>query len=242
MNLSSTTTLAWLRSGGTRQLGYFIAIGVVAGVAARVSYSHIRDVTLIAGQAADVAALLPLSVDGMLMAASLAMSQDKARGLQPRVWARVGFWLGATISVVCNIADTLVHASGTVASARAIVPADMLSDQQLLGMAVFVAVLAPLLLLITVEIMALPGKPIQDGRDVQPTASRRKTEVELLEDRRRRGGYYDKDTAGRIAWSREDNKRQASRRKTSAEVVVPQSPESPRVMVPSISQLAEVAG
>lgn len=166
-----TAIFEWLKNGGFRSVGYFFAIGTVAAVAARVSYSHIRDVTLIFGQPADVAAVLPLSVDGMLLAASLAMSQDKAKGLQPRGWARFGFWFGATISVLCNAADTLAHARGVINLARTIVPADILNDQQLLGLAIFVAVLAPLLLLITVEIMARPGKP-KNGQARIATATR----------------------------------------------------------------------
>lgn len=154
-----TAVFEWLKNGGFRSVGYFIAIGTVAAVAARVSYSHIRDVTLIFGQPADVAAVLPLSVDGMLLAASLAMAQDKAKNLRPRGWARFGFWFGANISVLCNAADTLAHARGVIDLARTIVPVDILNNQQLLGLAIFVAVLAPLLLLITVEIMARPGKP-----------------------------------------------------------------------------------
>lgn len=149
----------WLRTGGARTIGYFASIPMVAAVAARVSYIHIRDITLIAGQPVDVAALLPLSVDGMLLAASLAIAYDKAKGLQPRGWARFGFWFGAIISILSNVADTLVHASGTIRAARVFVPSEMVTDQQLLGLAVFVAVLAPSLLLITVEILARPGKP-----------------------------------------------------------------------------------
>ena len=175
-----TPLLDYLRAGGARQLGYFIAIGTVAAVAARVSYTHIRDVTLIAGQPVDVAAVLPLAVDGMLLAASLAMSQDKAHGLQPRGWARFGFWLGANISVLCNIASTLVHATATIANARQVVGPGMLTDQQLLGLAVFVAVLAPLLLLITVEIMARPGKP-KNGQTVVTAATPRRAAEDLRE-------------------------------------------------------------
>lgn len=234
--------IAFLKDGGARLIGYIVAIGMVAAVAARVSYSHIRDVTLIAGQSADVAALLPLSVDGMLLAATLAMSQDKANGRQPRGWARIGFWLGATISVLCNVADTLVHASEVIAAARAVVLVQMLPDEALLGLAIFVAILAPVILLITVEIMARPGKPIEDGQAVQPAAeTRQKTEEERLEERRRRQGYYDKDPAGKAQWTREDNKRQA-RRKERVAVAAPFSPGPPVVNAPTVAEVAEVVG
>lgn len=127
-----------------RRIGYIAAIGSVTAVAARVSYSHILDVTLIAGQPADVAVILPLAIDGMLGAASLAMAEDKANGRKPRGWARFGFWFGAGISLACNVASTVVHTT---------VPA-------LLPLAIFISALAPALLLITVEIMARPGKPV----------------------------------------------------------------------------------
>src|ERR1044072_2954734 len=81
-----------------RRMGYILAIGPVAAAAPRVSYSHIRDVPLEAGQPIDVATVLPLAVDGMLLAATLAMAEEKANGRLPRAWARVGVWFGAGIS------------------------------------------------------------------------------------------------------------------------------------------------
>lgn len=144
MNSKTERLLRWLRTGGSRKVGYFLAIGTVTFVAARISYSHIRDVASSAGQASDVAAMLPLAVDGMLLAASLAMSDDKARGLQPRGWARFGFWFGAGVSLACNVASTIVHTTST---------------GLMLVLAVGIAALAPILLLITTEIMARPGKP-----------------------------------------------------------------------------------
>lgn len=144
MNSKTERLLRWLRTGGSRKVGYFLAIGTVTFVAARISYSHIRDVASSAGQASDVAAMLPLAVDGMLLAASLAMSDDKARGLEPRGWARFGFWFGAGVSLACNVASTIVHTTST---------------GLMLVLAVGIAALAPILLLITTEIMARPGKP-----------------------------------------------------------------------------------
>jgi hypothetical protein len=161
--------LEWLKNGGFRGIGYFIAIGTVAGVAARVSYSHIRDITWIAGQSADVAALLPLAVDGMLLACTLAMSQDKARNLMPRPWARFGFWFGATISVLCNAADTLVRAAQVIARFRTVVTATIINDPSALSIAMFVAILAPMILLITAEVMSRRGKPRKGEPEVSVT-------------------------------------------------------------------------
>jgi hypothetical protein len=122
-----------------RRIAYALSIGTVAGVAAWGSYWHQVDVALLAHQASALAHTLPLSVDGMLVVATLAMSEDKANGRKPRGWARFAFWLGAVVSVAANIASTAVHYG------------DVLS--------IAVSMWAPIALLVVVEIMARPGKP-----------------------------------------------------------------------------------
>jgi hypothetical protein len=123
-----------------RRIGYVLSFLTVAGVAARVSYSHIREVALYGHQPGEVAALLPLAVDGMMLIATLAMAEDKAADRHPRGWARTGFWFGAAISTAANVAATVV--------AHGWEP-----------LAIGVAALAPLLLLWAIEIVARPGKP-----------------------------------------------------------------------------------
>jgi hypothetical protein len=172
-----------------RRIGYILAIGTVAAVAARVSYSHIRDVTLEAGQPIDVATVLPLAVDGMLLAATLAMAEDKANGRLPRGWARFGFWFGAVISVACNVASTIVH----------------ITDEWL-PLAVFIAALAPVLLLITVEIMARPGKLAQAEADSTAPAKLRSPK-DRIEQARKRAGYYDMNASDKAAWTKRYNER-----------------------------------
>lgn len=127
----------------TRRLGYIGSIGTVAVIAAWGSYRHMLDVATIAGQPIEVAATLPLSVDGMLLVASLAIADDKANGRRARGWARFAFWLGATISVAANIASTVVHNGPRPLS-------------------IGVAAWAPIALLVVTEIMARPGKPSKD--------------------------------------------------------------------------------
>jgi hypothetical protein len=136
-----------------RRVGYIGAIGIVALIAAWGSYRHMLDVARIAGQPIEVAATLPLSVDGMLVVASLAMADDKARGRHPRAWARFAFWLGATISVAANIASTVVH--------NGINP-----------LSIGVAAWAPVALLVVTEIMARPGRPIVDPADAEKAEKR----------------------------------------------------------------------
>lgn len=123
-----------------RRAGYILSFLMVAGVAARVSYSHIRDVAVLAHQAKDAATLLPLSVDGMMLIATLAMAEDKAANRKPRTWARVGFWFGAVISVTSNITDSVAQHGWN-------------------PIGIGVASLAPALLLLAIEVVATPGKP-----------------------------------------------------------------------------------
>lgn len=123
----------------SRRIGYAASFVMVAGVAATVSYTHIRDVARYGHQSGVVAHLLPLAVDGMMLVATLAMAEDKAADRLPRGWARFGFWFGAVISTVANIAATVVEWGW-----------DALS--------IGVAALAPVLLLLAIEIVARPGK------------------------------------------------------------------------------------
>ncbi|MES2211473.1 MAG: DUF2637 domain-containing protein [Chloroflexota bacterium] len=122
-----------------RRTAYVLSIGTVTGVAALASYEHQVDVATLAHQAALLAHTLPLSIDGMLLVATLAMSEDKANGRKPRGWARFGFWFGAAVSTAANIASTVVHYGDWLSIAWSMV--------------------APIVLLIVVEIMARPGKP-----------------------------------------------------------------------------------
>lgn len=130
-----------------RRLAFGTSFVVVAVPAAVNSYAHMRDLAILGHQAELLASILPLSIDGLLVIASLAMAEDKAQNRHPRLWARFGFWFGAVISLVANVASTAVHHG------------DPLS--------IGVAAWPPLVLLIVTEIMARPGKP----KDVQPPAA-----------------------------------------------------------------------
>lgn len=123
-----------------RRFGIVVSFLAVGGVAAYVSYRHIYEVALLAHQPRPLALALPLSVDGLLLIASLAMGEDKAANRHPRAWARFGFWLGAAVSVAANLASTWVHYG-------------------LSPLPLAVAGWAPIALLVCVEIVARPGKP-----------------------------------------------------------------------------------
>lgn len=122
-----------------RRIGYAMSFLIVAGTAAASSYTHIVEVALYGHQNRLVAHLLPLSIDGMLLIATLAMAEDKAADRHPRGWARFGFWGGAVVSTAANIAATVVTwGTGPIGIA--------------------VAAVAPVMLLISIEIVARPGK------------------------------------------------------------------------------------
>jgi len=77
---------------------------VVAGIAAWSSYSHMVHVALRFGERPEVAWLLPFSVDGMLVVASVAMVDDKRSVRRVRPMARVAFAAGMAASIAANIA------------------------------------------------------------------------------------------------------------------------------------------
>jgi len=122
-----------------RRLAYALSFVLVAGVAAVVSYSHIRDVAVYGHQGTLVAHLIPLSIDGMMLIATLAMAEDKAANRLPRGWARSGFWFGAAVSVACNVAAVVVEHGWE-------------------PLAIGISGLAPILLLWAIEIVARPGR------------------------------------------------------------------------------------
>ncbi|WP_435123342.1 DUF2637 domain-containing protein [Micromonospora tulbaghiae] len=76
----------------------------VAGIAAWSSWSHMVSVALRFGERPEVAYVLPLSVDGMLVVASAAMVEDKRAGRRVRWSARAAFAVGVAASVAANIA------------------------------------------------------------------------------------------------------------------------------------------
>jgi hypothetical protein len=150
LSMNSTTA----RTIG-RRLAFGLSFVTVAGAAAVTSYAHMRDVAILGHQPPALAAVLPLSVDGLLVIASLAMAEDKAQNRHPRTWARVAFWFGAVISLAANIASTAVHHGG-----------DPLS--------IGVSAWPPLALLVVTLIMARPGKAkaeLATGSQLTPAAA-----------------------------------------------------------------------
>ncbi len=79
-------------------------VTAVAAFAAVVSYSHIRDLAAAHGQDALAAGLTPLSVDGLILAASLVLLHEAPNGRSAPVLARFALWLGVGGTIAANAA------------------------------------------------------------------------------------------------------------------------------------------
>jgi Protein of unknown function (DUF2637) len=126
-----------------------LVVSAVAAFAAIVSYSHIYDLARVHGQAGTAARLLPLSVDGLILAASLVLLHEARAdreapglaqlmlglGVAATVGANVLFglpwgWLGAVISSWPAVAfvgsvETALHMARSARSAPVPVPGDL---------------------------------------------------------------------------------------------------------------------
>ena len=69
-----------------------LVVTAVASFAAVVSYSHIYDLGRAHGQLATAARLLPLSVDGLILAASLVLLHEARNGRRAPGLARFALW------------------------------------------------------------------------------------------------------------------------------------------------------
>lgn len=111
----------------------------VAGIAGYASYWHQVDVAMMAGERDELAHLLPLSVDGLLIVASVAMVDARAEGRKPSWKTKLGFAIGIAASIGANV---------------------MSAQPTLLGRGV--AAWPALALLLVVEILSSRGRKLQD--------------------------------------------------------------------------------
>jgi hypothetical protein len=103
--------------GAIRALTAAVVLAV-AVFAAVVSYSHIYDLGRLHGQAGAAARLLPLSVDGLIAAASLVLLHEARNGRPAPVLARWMLGLGVAATVGANVAYGLPFgAPGALVSA-----------------------------------------------------------------------------------------------------------------------------
>lgn len=84
-----------------RRAGADLAALMVAGVAARATWSHIQVVGVRYGES--MAAWLPISVDGMMIAGVVLSVDASIMGRKRNPWAVVATWLGGAMSVAAQI-------------------------------------------------------------------------------------------------------------------------------------------
>jgi Protein of unknown function (DUF2637) len=111
-----------------------VAVAAVATIAAVVSYSHIYDLGHSHGQSGTAARLLPLSVDGLIVAASLVLLQAARNDRRAPALARFTLWLGIGTTIAANLAYGVPY--GPVGAAVSAWPgaAFVLGAEILLGM------------------------------------------------------------------------------------------------------------
>jgi len=122
----------------TRYLRY-LPLAIVAGITAYASYLHGYHVALRYGELREIARLLPISVDGMMIVASIAMVDDRRAGRSIRPWAKIGFLTGVAASGSANLAAAQPTIGG-----------------------LFVTGWPALALLIVVQITERRGRPIEE--------------------------------------------------------------------------------
>ena len=86
------------------RLATAVVVCAVAAFAAVVSYSHIYGLGRVHGQDGTAARLLPLSVDGLILAASLVLLHEARNGRDAPRLARFMLWLGIAATIGANVA------------------------------------------------------------------------------------------------------------------------------------------
>jgi hypothetical protein len=88
-----------------------IAVLTVALFAAVVSYTHIRDLAILHHNAGWIAWLIPLSVDGPIVASSLLLLYAHRKKLSTPHWARLTLWVSIGATLAANVAYGLPSVS-----------------------------------------------------------------------------------------------------------------------------------
>lgn len=82
-------------------VGAILPALAVAGVTGYASWGHIKHVGETVQEPS--AALLPVAVDGMMLAGAFFALVDRLRGYEPRGWSVVCIWLGSVMTLTFNI-------------------------------------------------------------------------------------------------------------------------------------------
>lgn len=102
---------AWVEAATTA------SVMLLAGIAAVVSYGHMHQLALAHGEGAVASALIPLSVDGMIVAASMSLLLDSRLGRRGGLLPWALLVTGALASLAANIAVAEPAAIGRVIAA-----------------------------------------------------------------------------------------------------------------------------
>lgn len=132
-----------------------LLVGLVAAV---VSYAHIYELAARSGEGWR-SSLLPLSVDGMLVAATLAIV-DRRRRREPAGWVP---WLGLTLGIVASLA-------GNVAAARPDLVSQVVAAWPPCALAVAIETLVVILRRPRVEVAPAPTVQAAHPDDPDPVA------------------------------------------------------------------------
>jgi hypothetical protein len=86
------------------RLASTVSVIVLAGIAAVISYKHMYQLVLQYGETSWTAALLPVSVDGMIVVASMSLLVDSRQGRRSGLLPWVLLVLGSAASLAANVA------------------------------------------------------------------------------------------------------------------------------------------
>jgi hypothetical protein len=108
---NSSRSRAWIEACTTA------SVGLLAVIAAVVSYGHMHLLALEHGEGAMASALIPLSVDGMIVAASMSLLLDSRLGRRGGLLPWALLIIGAAASLAANIAVAEPTVAGRVIAA-----------------------------------------------------------------------------------------------------------------------------
>jgi Protein of unknown function (DUF2637) len=111
VNRSVAPGQAWIQAATT------VSVALLAAIAAAVSYGHMHLLALEHGQGAWASAVIPLSVDGMIVASSMSLLLDSRLGRRGGVLPWVLLMIGAVASLAANIAAAEPSLAGRVIAA-----------------------------------------------------------------------------------------------------------------------------
>ncbi|GAA2294218.1 hypothetical protein GCM10010149_47740 [Nonomuraea roseoviolacea subsp. roseoviolacea] len=99
----------------------YVGVSVLAGIAAVVSYNHAYEVARAYGESGEVARLVPLVIDGLLVVASV-VQLDAARNGRRAGWLA---WLALIVGIALTLGANVLHgiAHGPVGAVIAALPA-----------------------------------------------------------------------------------------------------------------------